>query len=145
MAEFKIDPRIVSASLPLVSLKLCEARLQDDARWPWVVLIPRRPGARELEHLGPADRAQLMDEAIAAGAAVRGLGAAAGRPVEKLNLGALGNQVEQLHLHVVGRRGDDPAWPNPVWGVGEAHPYPDGALAAAIEAILPAFEGLRRK
>lgn len=145
MAAFQIDPRLQTASSALASLRLCEVRLQDDARWPWLVLIPRKPGARELDHLGPADRALLMDEVVAAGAAVRAMAAAAGRPVEKLNVGALGNRVEQLHLHVVGRRTDDPAWPDPVWGFGQATPYADEALSAAAEAAVPAFEGLKRK
>lgn len=145
MAEFQIDPRILSASRPLASLRLCEVRLQDDARWPWLVLVPRKPGARELDHLSPADRALLMDEVVAAGASVRAMGATAGRPVEKLNVGALGNQVEQLHVHVVGRRGDDPAWPGPVWGFGAAAAYADESLAAATEAALPALAGLKRK
>jgi diadenosine tetraphosphate (Ap4A) HIT family hydrolase len=145
MREFVLDPRLTGGSQPLISLKLSEARLQGDARWPWIVLIPRKAGARELEHLTAADRAALMDEVVAAGAAVRAMAAAAGRPVEKLNVGALGNKVEQLHVHVVGRRSDDPAWPEPVWGVGQAVPYGDAALDAAREAALTALQGLKRK
>ena len=93
------------------------------------MLIPRRAGAREIEHLSLANRAQLMDEQIAAGAAVRAIGSALGRAVEKLNIAALGNVTPQLHVHVVGRRSDDAAWPGPVWGVGEARAYsPAGDL-----------------
>ena len=142
MPEFQIDPRIVAGSHPLATLKLSHARLQGDARWPWIVLVPRRGGARELEHLPPADRVLLMDEILAAGAAVRAMGAAAGRSVEKLNVGALGNVVEQLHIHVVGRRADDPAWPGPVWGVAGAIAYAPADLALAQAAALPAFEGV---
>ena len=126
----------LSTSEELATLKLCEARLQLDARYPWIVLIPRRAGARELEHITNGDRAQLMEEIILAGAAVRGIGAALGRPVEKLNVGSLGNVTPQLHVHVVGRRSDDPAWPGPVWGQGEATPYDDKALQAAKAAAL---------
>jgi diadenosine tetraphosphate (Ap4A) HIT family hydrolase len=145
MADFAIDPRLLSVSQPLVSLKLSEARLYADSRWPWIVLIPRKVGARELEHLTPADRAVLMDEIVAAGVAVRAIGAAFGRPVEKLNVGAIGNKVEQLHIHIAGRRADDAAWPNPVWGVGTATPYADEALASAVEAASTALQGLKRK
>ncbi|HTK36820.1 MAG TPA: HIT domain-containing protein [Caulobacteraceae bacterium] len=145
MAEFKIDPRLVASSEPLAALKLSEARLQTDARWTWIVLIPRRPGARELEHLTPADRALLLEEIVAAGSAVRAMGAALGRSVEKLNVGALGNRVEQLHVHVVGRRCDDPAWPDPVWGMEGAVAYAPASLAIAQAAALPAFEGMKRK
>ena len=136
MEKFKVADAIATTTEPLFSLRLCEARLQADARWPWIVLIPRRPGARELEHLNAADRAILMEEIIAAGSAVRAIGSALGRPVEKLNLGALGNITPQLHVHVVGRRADDAAWPGPVWGVGTAVTYDAVALERAQAAAL---------
>jgi diadenosine tetraphosphate (Ap4A) HIT family hydrolase len=132
--KFRIDPAILAGSHALVSLKLCDARLQDDARFPWVVLVPRRIGARELEHLRNGDRAQLMEEVILAGAAVRAVGAAMGRRIDKLNVGALGNVTPQLHAHVVGRRTDDDCWPHPVWGWGEIKAYNSVTLKLAIEA-----------
>jgi diadenosine tetraphosphate (Ap4A) HIT family hydrolase len=72
---------------------------------------------------------------VLAGQAVRALGAATGFAVEKLNIGALGNVTPQLHVHVVGRRAGDPAWPGPVWGVGVAEAYGDAALEAAMAAV----------
>jgi diadenosine tetraphosphate (Ap4A) HIT family hydrolase len=141
LEKFKVADAIVSTSEPLFSLKLCEARLQSDARWPWIVLVPRRPGARELEHLNALDRAILMEEIIAAGSAVRAIGSALGRPVEKLNLGALGNITPQLHAHVVGRRADDAAWPGPVWGVGVATAYEPVALERAKAAAMGILQG----
>ena len=143
MAEFAIDTRILASSEPLCALKLCDARLQADARWPWILLLPRKPGARELEHLSHKDRAQLMEEIVLASGVVRAIGAAFGRPVEKLNVGGLGNIVPQLHVHIIGRRVDDPCWPNPVWGVGEAKPYSDADLALAREAALSVLEALK--
>lgn len=134
MDKFKIDPAILAGSHALATLKLCEARLQDDARFPWVVLVPRRIGARELEHLKTGDRAQLMEEMIVAGAAVRAVGAAMGRPIDKINAAALGNVTPQLHAHVVGRRTDDDCWPHPVWGWGEPRAYNPVTLKLAVEA-----------
>jgi len=131
---FVLDPAFEATSHFLADLPLCQARLQADARWPWIVLIPRAAALRELEDLTPADRIRLMDEVLAAGRAVRAAGAALGRPVEKLNIGALGNVTPQLHVHVVGRRADDPAWPGPVWGVGAARPYGEPDLASALAA-----------
>ncbi len=145
MAEFEIDPRILSGSEPLARLKLCDARLGNDARWPWIILIPRKPGAREIEHLAPKDRAQLMEEAVIAGHAVRAMGAALGRPVEKLNIGALGNVVPQLHAHVVGRRADDAAWPGPVWNLPGATAYEPAALARAKAAALDLLQSAALK
>ena len=141
MDRFVISPALLSGSHPLVRLNLCEARLQDDARWPWVVLIPRRPGAKEIEHLNATDRALLMEEQMAAGAAVRAIGSALGRAVEKLNIAALGNVTPQLHVHVVGRRDDDAAWPKPVWGVSEARFYEPADLAVAISAATSILGG----
>ncbi len=134
MDKFALAPAFLTTSHPVAALKLCDARLQDDARWPWIVLIPRKVGAREVEHLSPAHRHALMDEMTLAGGAVRAIGAALGRPVDKLNMGQLGNITPQLHVHVLGRRPDDAAWPAPVWGVGQPIPYESDALARAISA-----------
>ena len=136
---FQIDRAFQATSHSLGDLGLCHARLQDDGRWPWIILIPRRLGARELEDLSTSDRAKLMDEIIMAGAAVRALGAVMSCAVEKLNVGALGNITPQLHVHVVGRRKGDSAWPGPVWGVGVATAMADTlripARAAARAAL----------
>jgi diadenosine tetraphosphate (Ap4A) HIT family hydrolase len=96
-------------------------------------------GAVELDDLTAADRLALLDEIAAAGRAVRAVGAAFGRPVAKLNVGQLGNITRQLHVHIVGRREDDPSWPGPVWGHGAAVAYGDSALALARAAALKAF------
>ena len=141
--EFEIDGRLTFASELLGDMPLCQARLQADGRWPWIVLIPRRAGLTELEQLTPADGVQLLEEIAAAGRAGRAIGAALDVAVEKLNVGALGNVVEQLNVHVVGRRRDDPAWPGPVWGFGEPEPYPVNALEQARAAALPALRDRR--
>jgi len=136
---FRLDPAFEATSTPLVSLPLCDVRLQADARFPWVVLVPRIEGAIELDDLLAADRTHLLDEVLAAGRAVRGLGEALGRPVAKLNVGQLGNVTRQLHVHVVGRRPDDAAWPGPVWGHGAAEAYDGPALARALAAAREAL------
>ncbi|WP_304165775.1 HIT domain-containing protein [Phenylobacterium aquaticum] len=130
---FQIDPAFLAGSEPLGDLPLCHARLQTDARYPWIVLIPRLANARELEDLMTPDQARLMTEIIRAGRAVRALGEALGLPVDKLNVGALGNVTPQLHIHVVGRRRADPAWPGPVWGHSPAEPYEPDVLAYGMD------------
>ncbi len=134
VAEFVLDPAFAATSAALGDLPLCEARLQLDARYPWIVLIPRQAGLREIEDLSAADRVALMDEIVLAGAATRAIGAALGLPVDKLNVGALGNVTPQLHVHVVGRRSGDPAWPGPVWGHSPAEAFTAEALEAAVAA-----------
>ncbi len=132
---FKADPAFEAGSAVVCDWPLCQVRLQDDARFPWLILIPRRAELRELEDLTAADRATLMEEVVRAGELVRMLGEAAGRPVHKLNVGALGNVTAQLHVHVIGRRHDDGLWPDPVWGRGAARPYDASGLQAALSNV----------
>jgi diadenosine tetraphosphate (Ap4A) HIT family hydrolase len=139
--DFALDPAFAATSHKVADLPLCEARLQDDARYPWLVLIPRRAGLREIEELDTAHRIQLMEEIVLAGTAVRAVGTALGLSVDKLNVGALGNVTAQLHVHVVGRRPGDPAWPGPVWGHSPATAYSVEGLAAPIEAARRALRG----
>lgn len=134
VAEFVLDPAFVATSHAVGELGLCEVRLQDDGRYPWLVLIPRAAGLVEIEDLAPADRTRLIEEGMLAGQAVRAVAEALGLGVDKLNFGALGNVTAQLHLHVVGRRRNDPAWPGPVWGHSPATPYDAQRLAPAIAA-----------
>ena len=122
-----LDPRLAADTHPLLQWPVCDVRLMDDQRWPWLVLVPRIAGARELLDLPPSLRAAARDEIDRASAALRTLHAP-----HKLNVAALGNVVAQLHVHVIGRRSDDAAWPRPVWGVGERVPYPPAALDAAL-------------
>jgi diadenosine tetraphosphate (Ap4A) HIT family hydrolase len=134
-APFKADAAFDAGSVIVCDWPLCQVRLQDDSRFPWLILIPRRAGLHELEDLAGPDRAALMDEVVRAGEWVRGLGEAGQRPVQKLNVAVLGNVTAQLHLHVVGRRHDDGLWPDPVWGRGPARPYGAGALQAAVSRL----------
>ena len=143
MDKFALAPAFLATSEPLVSLKLCEARLQADSRFPWIVLVPRRAGAREMEHISNGDRTQLMDEIIASSAAVRAIGAAIGRPVERVNVGQIGLKTPQLHVHVVGRRADDACWPEPVWGRGAATDYDAKTLDVAIAAALGVLKAMQ--
>ncbi len=132
---FNADPAFEAGSVVACDWALCQVRLQDDARFPWLILLPRRAGLYEIEDLTPAERVTLMDEVVRAGDMVRSLGQSAGRPVQKLNVAALGNVTAQLHVHIVGRRHDDGLWPDPVWGRGAAKPYGANGLQAAVSRI----------
>ncbi|WP_201316605.1 HIT family protein [Dyella sp. EPa41] len=134
MSEFALDPRLANDTRPVASLALCEVLLMNDARFPWLVLVPRRNGLVEICDLPPEAQAALWQEVNLATQALRTLA-----PFEKLNLGALGNIVRQLHVHVVGRRDGDAAWPDPVWGSGRAEPYGEEALARLIDRLRAAL------
>ena len=129
-AGFQLDPRLAADTRPVAVLALCELRLIVDARFPWLVLVPRRAGLVEIDDLTDAEQTLLWREVNHATAALRAVA-----PCDKLNLGALGNIVRQLHVHVVARSVGDAAWPGPVWGSGQARPYAEPALAARIDAL----------
>lgn len=127
---FSVAPAFEAGSVAAAEWPLCHVRLQDDARFPWLILIPRVEGAVELEDLSVEQRTMLMEETVRAGALVRRLGA-----VEKLNVGAIGNVTAQLHVHVVGRRRDDGLWPDPVWGRGPVGLYTDDERARRLAIV----------
>jgi diadenosine tetraphosphate (Ap4A) HIT family hydrolase len=129
---FHLDPALASFAFLVGDLPLCQIRLANDFRYPWLILIPRVAHAMEIEQLDLQARLALIQESVLAGQAVRRLGAVLNFAVEKLNIGALGNVTRQLHVHVVGRRDGDPAWPRPVWGVGGDLPYPPTLQHLAI-------------
>jgi diadenosine tetraphosphate (Ap4A) HIT family hydrolase len=114
-AGFALDPRLAADTRLVASLPLCDVLLMNDARYPWLILVPRRAGLVEIADLRDDEQAMLWQEVNRAAAALRAVA-----PCDKLNLGALGNIVRQLHVHVVARVEGDAAWPGPVWGNGQA-------------------------
>ena len=130
MTDFVLDPRLAADTHAVGDLPLCRVLLMNDARFRWLILVPRRPGLAEIVELPPDERARLLEEAVQAGEALRRTG-----EVDKLNIGALGNIVRQLHVHVVARRAGDAAWPGPVWGSGAAI----ARAAAERDALLRAL------
>lgn len=127
---FVLDPRLEEVGHPLGEFPLSRVFLFDDARFPWLMLVPRRKDIAEILDLSEADRRQLFDETLRAAEALR----AVARP-DKLNIGALGNIVRQLHVHVIGRFASDPAWPGPVWGHGERMPYPPHMVGPLMDRL----------
>jgi diadenosine tetraphosphate (Ap4A) HIT family hydrolase len=125
-----LDPRLAADTLPIGDLALSSVRLMNDARYPWLILVPRRAEATEILDLDRADRALLIEEIALASEALRALPGA-----DKINVGALGNVVRQLHVHVVARRVGDEAWPGPVWGAGVARRYEAETAAALVEKL----------
>jgi len=125
--EFELDPRLAADTFLVGETPLCQLLLMNDARYPWLILVPRRGDITEPFELGEADQAQLWQESMRLGEAMKAHFAA-----DKLNIAALGNQVAQLHVHHIARFHVDAAWPGPVWGVGSAVPYGDAARDALM-------------
>jgi diadenosine tetraphosphate (Ap4A) HIT family hydrolase len=117
-AGFELDRRLEADSEQLMWLGLCELRVMNDRRWPWLLLVPQRPGAEEIHDLTPLDQAMLTFET---NMVAQGLKKVTG--CTKINSAALGNIVRQLHVHVIARNEGDAGWPGPVWGHGMREPY----------------------
>jgi diadenosine tetraphosphate (Ap4A) HIT family hydrolase len=117
-AGFELDRRLEADTMHVMWLGLCELRLMDDRRWPWLVLVPQRRGAVEVHDMTPLDQTLLTFEANMVAEALKEV-----TGCTKINTGALGNIVRQLHVHVVARSEGDANWPGPVWGHGEREPY----------------------
>jgi diadenosine tetraphosphate (Ap4A) HIT family hydrolase len=135
--DFILHDRLAADTVGLGDAPLSAVRLMNDRRYPWLILVPRRAGLREIHELAAADRALLIEEIALAG---QGLQAAAG--AAKINVGALGNLVPQLHVHVVARSPGDPAWPGPIWGHGRPEPYDAPDLAAECARLQQALAAL---
>ena len=110
--QWSLHPQLAADTTPIGDLALARVLLANDANYPWLILVPRRPGLTELIDLEPNEQLQLLGEIDAAARVLKSI-----TECEKLNIAALGNVVAQLHVHVVARRHSDAAWPKPVWGV----------------------------
>ena len=130
MNDWRLDDRLADDTHPVAQLRLCDVRLMDDSHHPWLVLVPRVAGARELIDLSEARQQALLREVAQASRVLRDRFAP-----DKLNVAALGNVVAQLHVHVIARYTGDIAWPRPVWGHAAARPYTPEALVERVTAL----------
>jgi diadenosine tetraphosphate (Ap4A) HIT family hydrolase len=129
MNDFSLDPRLDQDSVFIADGPLSQVRLMNDARYPWLLLVPRVAGVSEWIELDGGQQRLLLAEINQVGTLLRN------EPgVEKLNIGALGNIVRQLHVHLVGRRDGDAAWPGPVWGNGSPRRFTPERLQANVDA-----------
>jgi diadenosine tetraphosphate (Ap4A) HIT family hydrolase len=129
MSDFKLHPRLEADTAFVTDLPLCRVLAMNDARYPWLILVPRRE-ATELHDLNARDRALLIEQIAMTCAKLKSLTNAT-----KINVGALGNLVPQLHVHIVARNPGDAAWPGPVWGHGAPIPYAPDALKAFVKDV----------
>ena len=132
--RFELDQRLASDTFLVGETPLSQVLLMNDARYPWLILVPRRGSITEPFELSEADQAQLWQESMRLGHLMKSHFGA-----DKINIAALGNQVAQLHVHHIVRFHFDAAWPGPVWGVGSAVPFEEAAadrLMAELRSLL---------
>nr|WP_244476115.1 HIT family protein [Rhizobium sp. Leaf306] len=126
-----MDGRIARDSDLIATLDLCQLRIQNDSRWPWLVMVPQRADMTEIFELSEADQALLSAEVNHVAAALNAITGAT-----KINVGALGNIVRQLHVHVIARFEGDANWPGPIWGYGSAEPYDGEKMQALMNRLM---------
>jgi diadenosine tetraphosphate (Ap4A) HIT family hydrolase len=128
--DWSLHGQLAQDTVPVGDLPLARVLLANDANYPWLILVPRLPGLVELIDLEENAQVQLLGEITAAAHALKNA-----TQCEKLNIAALGNQVPQLHVHVIARRQTDAAWPRPVWGVEPPLPYKGGEQAILLNSL----------
>ncbi|MGE5514287.1 MAG: HIT domain-containing protein [Bacteroidota bacterium] len=127
---FVLHERLQADTVFITDWPLCRVLLLNDANYPWLVLVPRRKGVSELHELDQDDRQTVIEEIAKASHCLQNHVKA-----HKMNVGALGNVVPQLHIHVIARFDGDAAWPRPVWGAVPAKPYEAAELEAHVTAL----------
>jgi diadenosine tetraphosphate (Ap4A) HIT family hydrolase len=127
---FELHHRLAADCFEVATLPLCQVLLMNDARFPWCILVPQLEDLRDLHDVPAGSRKALFDEIEAVSLALEALTGA-----DKLNVAALGNQVPQLHIHVIARKTDDAAWPAPVWNAGPGVPYEGDGADELIEGL----------
>nr|CAM74071.1 Histidine triad (HIT) protein [Magnetospirillum gryphiswaldense MSR-1] len=131
---FELHPRLKADTIPVIDWPLCRILLMNECAWPWLVLVPRRHGITEIHELDAGDREMLIQEIAAASNRLQNLSGA-----DKMNVAALGNMVPQLHIHIIARFKDDPAWPKPVFGFQAPNPYDAEFLAEHMQQMVDAL------
>ncbi len=135
--RFQLHERLKNDTVLIGDFPLCRILLMNDSNYPWVILVPRRGGARpcrEIHELSATDRLTLMEESsFCAENMAREFGA------YKMNVASLGNMVEQLHVHHIVRQKNDKAWPDPVWGKFPAIRYTPGEESAMTQRLQKTF------
>ena len=131
---FELNAQLAADTFEVGRLALCRVLLMNDARFPWLILVPQRNGLVDLIDLKAGDYQTVMSEIRQACTALR----EAFSP-DKLNVSALGNVVPQLHVHVIARFRTDAAWPRPVWGGPPAPPYEPPAAVKRINDLRAAL------
>src|SRR6478609_7668839 len=132
---WSLHPQLAQDTVPVGDLPLAHALLTNDANYPWLILVPRLPGLVELIDLEENAQVQLLGEITAAARTLKVI-----TQCDKLNIAALGNQVSQLHVHVIARRHSDAAWPKPVWGVKPPSAYSDTQQARLLGSLRQSLE-----
>lgn len=127
---FELDIVLKNDSVWVGDFPLCQLRLINNRKVPWLILVPKREEVEEIHHLDSNDRVQLMAESCLVAETMQDIFSP-----DKLNIAAIGNKVRQLHLHHIARFEHDECWPEPVWGKISSEPYSEAELADILQKL----------
>ena len=130
MSNFILHDKLAEDTFEVLTLQISRLLLMNDARYPWLILVPQVCGMRDLHNLSTDEYLAVTNEITRVLEVLENVTKA-----HKMNVGALGNMVPQLHIHIIARQTNDAAWPGPVWGVGEAQPYSQDDADTLIQQI----------
>ena len=131
---FKINNKFLKSSHYIVDLKLCSVRLNDNSKFPWLILIPKRKNVTDISDLNSKDQILLMKEIVFVSKLMKKL-----FKTSKLNIEKIGNIVPQLHIHIISRKKTDSSWPLSVWVV-KGKKYSAKTLKEVLNKIRSAFK-----
>lgn len=126
---FDLHPNLVK-KIFITDLSLCRVLLEDELHYPWLFLVPRRPNISRIMELSPSDQLQLIKELDF----VQRVMWEEFQPTQ-LNVAAIGNKTPQLHIHVIARHLDDPAWPHTVWDHSVRSQYDEPLKQSRVERL----------
>lgn len=109
MINFELHPNLAH-KIFIIDLPLSKVLLENEKNYPWLLLVPRRPNVTRLMDLILEDQLTLMKEMHIAQEILWDKF----KPTQ-LNVATIGIKTPQLHIHVIGRFKNDPAWPGTVW------------------------------
>jgi len=130
--DWRLDPLLERDTIPIGDFPLSRVLLINDANYPWLLLVPRRKAINEIIDLAAPEQTELMGEITHASRALKEV-----TRCDKINVAALGNVVPQLHVHIIARSRDDPAWPKPVWNAVPPKTYGEMALLHLLTPLRP--------
>ena len=131
---FKIDNKFLKSSHHVIELKLCSIRLNDNSKFPWIILIPKRNKITDISDLNSKDQILLMKEIILVSKIMKKL-----FKTSKLNIEKIGNIVPQLHIHIIARTKKDSSWPLSVWVV-KGKNYTKTSVSIMMQKVRKAFK-----
>ena len=132
--SFKLDRKFLKTSHHLIDLKLCTIRLNDNSKFPWIILIPKRKKITDISDLNSKDQTLLMKEIVYVSKVMKKL-----FETSKLNVEKIGNIVPQLHIHIIARSKKDSSWPLSVWVV-KGKNYSKTALKVIVDKLRKALK-----